>query len=514
MPRFMIGIDIGTTSTKAVVYTLQGGVVAQHGVDYPLLSPVRDAAEQEPAEIHEAVLESLRCSLSLSRAAPADIACVSFSAAMHSLIAVDAAGAPLTRSITWADNRAAPWAARIKAEWGGDALYRRTGTPVHPMSPLAKLVWLRHEAPGVFARAAHFVGIKEYVFFRLFGDWLVDQSTASATGLLDLARLDWDAQALALAGIGRHQLSALVPTTHARRGLPPGLARQLGLAADTPFVVGASDGVLSSLGLDALRPGELSLGIGTSGALRTVVDRPMTDPSGRSFCYALTPRHWVVGGPVNNGGIVLDWLRDGLAAAECQAAERSGDDPHALLGRLAEQAPPGAEGLLFHPYLSGERAPHWNAELRASFFGLDLRHRKEHMIRAALEGVVFNLHGILPILESLVGPTTCIKASGGFARSGLWRQMLADIFDRELVVPEGFESSCLGAAVLGLYALGLVDSLQVVAGMVGPTQRHRPIARNVAVYARLRAVFTALPGKLQEEYRLLAAFRRDIVQDP
>lgn len=512
MPAYVIGVDIGTTSTKAVAYTPAGRVVAHHAVDYPLLRPSPAAAEQDPVQILEAVIETLRVAVAGCPGADREIVCVSFSAAMHSVIAVDAADQPLTRSITWADNRAAAHAERIAREQDGHGIYLRTGTPIHPMSPLAKLAWLRDAEPALWARAARFVGIKEYVFHRLFGRWLVDHSIASATGLLDLARLDWDEAALAVAGVRREQLSALVPTTHHLQGLAPALAQRLGLPVDTPFVVGANDGVLSNLGVNAIGPGQVAVTIGTSGAMRAVVDRPLTDPAGRTFCYALTERHWVVGGPVNNGGIIFRWIRDEFAAAETETARRLGIDPYEVLTRIAERVSAGAEGLLFHPYLAGERAPLWNANLRGSFFGLGMHHRKEHMIRAALEGVIFNLHSILPAVESLVGTSRNILATGGFARSGLWRQMMADVFDREVVVPESFESSCLGAAVLGLYALGRVDSLEVVGAMVGATHRHSPIQKNVALYRQLLPIFQALPVQLEAQYRQIAQFQLDAAQ--
>lgn len=510
MPAFVIGVDIGTTSTKAVAYTPGGQVVAHHAVDYPLLRPTPAAAEQDPEQIYAAVLETIRVSVQGCPAEAREVVCVSFSAAMHSVIAVDAEGRPLTRSITWADNRAAARAERIKREQDGQAIYLRTGTPIHPMSPLAKLAWLHDEEPALTARSARFVGIKEYVFFRLFGVWIVDHSIASATGLFNLRSLDWDDEALAIAGVRRDQLSTLVPTTHHVQGLEARIAQRLGLAADTPFVVGANDGVLSNLGVNAIQPGELAVTIGTSGAMRAVVDRPMTDPSGRTFCYALTERHWVVGGPVNNGGIIFRWVRDEFAAAESETAKRLGIDPYEVLTRIAERISAGAEGLLFHPYLAGERAPLWNANLRGSFFGLAMHHRKEHMIRAVLEGVIFNLYSILPAVESLVGTSQSIKATGGFARSGLWRQMMADVFNREVVVPESFESSCLGAAVLGLYALGRVDSLDVVAGMVGSTHRHSPIRKNVALYQRLLPIFLAIPVQLESQYRQIAEFQLQV----
>jgi gluconokinase len=242
--------------------------------------------------------------------------------------------------------------------------------------------------------------------------------------------------------------------------------------------------------------------------MRTVIDAPRTDPSGRTFCYALTDRLWVVGGPVNNGGIVFRWVRDQLASAETETAHRLGVDPYEVLTRIAERVAPGSEGLLFHPYLTGERAPLWNADLRGSFFGLAMHHRREHMIRAVLEGVIFNLYSILPAIESLVGPTRRIMATGGFARSALWRQMMADIFDREVVVPESIESSCLGAAVLGQLALGRIASLDAVHAMVGATHRHHPNPTAVPVYAALWPIFAALPALLGEQYAAITKFQR------
>ncbi|WP_211461341.1 gluconokinase [Collimonas silvisoli] len=511
MSNIMLGVDIGTTSTKTVAFTLEGQVLAQHVVEYPLLCSTPGMAEQDPQLIYRAVLTSIAEAVKAANATCTGarrVVLVSFSAAMHSVIALDGNNNLLTNSITWADNRASEWSSRIRDEFNGNEIYRRTGTPIHPMSPLCKLMWLRHDQPDVFARAARFAGIKEYVFFRLFGSWQVDHSIASATGLFNLQELNWDKDALALLGISAAQLSEPVPATHHMKGLDAAIAAQLGLNPDTPFVIGANDGVLSNLGVNAIRPGQVAVTIGTSGAMRTVIDKPLTDPSGRTFCYALIEGHWVVGGPVNNGGNIFRWVRDELATAESAAARCAGVDPYDALTRIAERVPPGAAGLLFHPFMAGERAPLWNADLRGSFFGLALHHGKQHMIRAALEGVIFNLYSILPAIEDLIGPTKRMMATGGFARSALWRQMMADIFQREVVVPESVESSCLGAAVLGLYALDMAPSLDVISDMVGSTNRHLPIAANAAIYDRLRPIFMSLPGKLQQEYQALSEFQR------
>ena len=510
--EFMLGVDIGTTSTKAVLFTINGQVVSQSAVEYPLISTAADMAEQDPAQIYAAVLttieQAVKQGVISAQVRPAEIVLVSFSAAMHSVIAIDKNDQPLTNSITWADNRAGAWANKIRDEMDGQAIYSRTGTPIHPMSPLCKLMWLRHDQPDIFSCSARFVGIKEYVMHRMFGQWLVDHSIASATGMFNLFEMDWDKAALALIGVDRAQLSQLVPTTHRLGGLSATLAQQLGLMTTTPFIIGANDGVLSNLGVNAIAPGQVAVTIGTSGAMRTVVERPVTDPAGRTFCYALTENHWVVGGPINNGGSILRWVRDELATEEAAEALRCDRDPYEALMDIAQQVSAGADGLLFHPYLAGERAPLWNADARGSFFGLALHHGKPQMIRAALEGVIFSLYSILPGIEELIGPTRRMMATGGFARSALWRQMMADIFDREVVVPESVESSCLGAAVLGLYALGRISSLEAIADMVGSTHHHQPNPESVAIYKQLWPIYAAIPQQLAQQYRQLAAFQR------
>lgn len=505
---YMIGVDIGTTSTKAVLFEENGKPVTKADEEYPLYTPTTSVAEQDPDQIFQAVVHTLKQVTARSGVRPEQVLFVSFSSAMHSVIAVDAEGKPLTRCITWADNRSAAWSARLKRDMNGHDIYLRTGTPIHPMSPLTKLMWLRHDNEELIQKAAKLISIKEYVLAKFFGEYVVDHSIASSTGMMNLEKLDWDEEALQIAGVSRERLSRLVPTTYALTGLNPVYAEEMGLASSTPFIVGASDGVLSNLGVNAIEPGVVAATIGTSGAVRTVIDRPSTDPKGRIFCYALTERHWVIGGPVNNGGMLFRWVRDEFAAAEVETAKRLGIEPYDLLTQIAEQVSPGAEGLLFHPYMTGERAPLWNPNSRGSFFGLTMHHRKEHMIRAVLEGVIFNLYTVLLAMEERIGRPTKIQATGGFARSPLWRQMMADIFDQEVVIPESFESSCLGAAVLGLYAIGKTDSLHIVSGMVGATHQHKPIKENAQIYHQLLPIFISLSRKLEDEYEAIARFQQ------
>ena len=505
---YYLGVDVGTTSTKAVLFNKQGEVMGCETVFYPLHTPNQLVAEQDPEEIFRAVLTSVRETVRKSGISPESLKLVSFSAAMHSLIAVGRDGELLTQSITWADTRSARQAKKIKEEKDGHAIYLRTGTPIHAMSPLSKLVWLKEDEPALFGQAEKFIGIKEFIFHRLFGEYVIDHSLASATGLFNLENLDWDKGALEVAGVEADRLSRLVPTTHRMSGAKPEYAAFMGIREDVPFIVGASDGVLANLGVGAIEPGVIAVTIGTSGAIRTVSPKPKTDPKGRTFCYALTENHWIVGGPVNNGGIILRWLRDEFASSEVETAKRLGIDPYDVLTKIASTVNAGSDGLLFHPYMTGERAPLWDANARGSFFGLSIHHQKQHMIRAVLEGIVFNLYTVLLAVEELTGEPVRIQASGGFARSDMWRQLMADVFDKPVIVPESFESSCLGAVVLGMYALGEIEDFSIVSEMIGETHTHRPDTATSEVYRELLPIYIRLSRLLKEEYESIADFQR------
>lgn len=504
-----LGVDIGTTSTKAVLYRKNGVVESSHTINYPLDTPDTLVAEQDPEEIFNAVLGVIRETFRKSNFSADQLNLIAFSSAMHSLIAVGDNDELLTKSITWADTRAADYARELKEKGNGHAIYLRTGTPIHPMSPLVKLVWMQAEKPEIISKARKFISIKEYIFYRLFGKYVIDYSIASATGLFNLQTLDWDAEALELAGIKREQLSEIVPTTKQLTGVNEKNRAYMGIDADIPFVIGASDGVLSNLGVNAVDEGVIAVTIGTSGAIRTVHNEPKTDPKGRIFCYCLTEKHWVIGGPVNNGGIILRWLRDEFAASEVETAKRLSIDPYDVLTKIASSVKPGADGLIFHPYLKGERAPIWNANARGSFFGLSIHHKKEHMIRAVLEGTIYNLYSVLLALEELTGEPKSIRATGGFARSETWRQMMADIFDKPVIVPESVESSCLGAVVLGMYATGEIDDFRIVSDMVGDTNTHEPDEESTTIYRELLPIYIRLSRLLAEEYENIASFQRN-----
>lgn len=486
-PGVVLGIDIGTTSTKVVAFNPQGEEQASAAVGYPLREPEPGHAVQDPALIVEAVLEAV--AVTVKQLPGGAVAGLSFSTAMHSLLPLDTAGQPLTPALTWADTRSTAQADRLRRSATGGDLQRRTGTPLHPMSPLTKLMWFVEQQPALAERVRWWAGIKEYVLLRLCGTLVVDHSVASGTGLMDVSRMAWDDEALRLAGITSAQLPDLVPSTTVLPHLLQPAADRTGLRRETPVVVGGGDGPLASLGAGAVRPGVASCSIGTSGALRLVVDRPVADPRGQLFCYAFDGSRWVVGGAISNGGNVLDWAGAALAPDLGTAA-------HEELADLAAAVPVGSGGLIMLPYLVGERAPHWNPLAQGAYVGLSRGHRRAHLVRAALEGVCLQLALVLASMRSADLQVHEVRATGGFTRSTLWRQMLSDVLDLQVSFSDTPQGSALGAGLVGMAALGLIDSMDDAADLVSAASTVRPDPAAAATYAAILPVFSDLRDAL------------------
>ncbi|MBK8705626.1 MAG: gluconokinase [Saprospiraceae bacterium] len=431
-PAIYIGLDVGTTAVKAIAFDEQGQTVAIKRGYYPAFSPRPDYVEQDPDQVFR---KTLSCLLALIRTLQSPIGGIGLSGAMHSIFAVDADGRPLTRAVLWSDNRSVEEADKLNKKSLGKQLYERTGTPIHPMSPLCKLRWWHTHHPELCKRAARWVSLKEYLVFRLTGAWLIDYSIASATGLFDLHQIHWCEEALKYAQIHREQLSQPVSPEEI-------LASTHKTLAGIPIVIGASDGCLANLGAGITGPGQAVMTVGTSAALRSNAPAPVINPHGRLFCYILSQGQYVFGGASNNGGNTWEWLNSGLFGVRRTNYQKRFD--------LAAQAPAGSEGLLFMPYLMGERAPLWNASAQAAFSGLTHRHKPAHLLRAALEGILFNLHLIIEEMHNTGGNPAFsrIVMSGGMAASPFFMQLAADIFGTKVCLSHTEELSAWGAAVL------------------------------------------------------------------
>ncbi|SNR57252.1 gluconokinase [Blastococcus mobilis] len=473
----VVGLDVGTTAAKAVAFGVGGPWRVAAVREYPLLQPVPGHAVQEPDVVVAAAMEALAACVAQTQGAR--VLAVSLSAAMHGLIGLDRAGSPVTSLVTWADARAEGEARSLHTSRLAAEVHRISGTPAHPMSPLAKLLWFARHEPDTSAAVRWWAGLKDYLLLRLTGTLATELSSASATGLLDLATGDWHPGIVEFAGIRRSQLPDVLPTT-AVLGLTDEVARTMGLPLGTPVVTGAADGPLGNLGTGAMAVGTVGLSLGTSGAVRTVVPRPAPDPETGLFCYALTADHWVVGGAVSNGASVVRWAGTTLDA-------RPWSD-EALLA-LAGDVPAGSDGLVMLPFLLPERVPLWSPHLSGAYLGLRREHSRGHLVRAAVEGVCLQLAGIVDRLDRLA-PVTCIRATGGALGAPLWRTTLAAVLNRPMVVGSAAEGSALGAAALGLYALGQADRLEDAGDLLIDPLGEQPIEPAdpgvVATYAEMR----------------------------
>ena len=503
----VIGLDVGTTAAKVVAFGL--GSDWRHTAirEYPLLAPQPGWQVQDPRAIGAAVLGALaECADAAGRSS---VVALSVSTAMHGVMGLDAALRPLTPLITWADSRSREEARALRADGTATEIYRASGTPVHPMTPLTKILWFTRHESELASRVRWWAGLKDYVLTLLTGTLATELSSASGTALLDLSTRDWNPAAVALAGISRDQLPQVLSTT-AALGLREDVARRVGLPSGLPVVVGAGDGPLGNLGTGAMAPGVVGLSLGTSGAVRMVVPEPRLDPDGRLFCYALTEDHWVVGGAVSNGGAVVRWA-GGIFGSDLSGADPDAPADAELLA-LADTVPPGSDGLVMLPYLLAERAPLWDPDLTGAFLGLRHGHTRGHFVRAAVEGVALQLSTIVDALDD-IEPVTSIRATGGVFRSQLWRRVMTGALARPLAVTGGAEGSALGAAALALYALGRSPDLPPAVELLGPprsddeaapTLAVEPSAEEVASYARLRALVPELLAAYDGVARLFA----------
>lgn len=449
----IIGIDLGTTHCKLVIVSPEGKVVFSAKKNCQSFTGDDGRHEQDAEDICQMVLDLLAQAFKYM---PENaISAVSFSAAMHSLLAVDEGGKPLMKAVTWADTRAAQYAQQIKTYDAAADIYAQTGTPIHAMSPLCKIVWLRHERPEIFNLAAKFISIKEYIFHALFGRYVVDHSIASATGLFNIHTRQWHKPALQVAGITEDKLSQPLEVLHAETSLLPLIKQEIGITVDLPFILGCSDGAAAQLGSGTLLANEACVTIGTSGAVRRFIKQAITHPQQKTFTYAFLPGWYLTGGATNNGGNVLQWFPSIFKVND------DGGDKLAAIAKMAEESEAGARGLLFTPYLNGERSPVWDAGATAQLTGLRNTHTVSDIARAVTEGILLNIWEIYQTLPGTEDVDT-IYANGGFFGNAFLAQLLADISGKKIMLQEDADSSAMGAVYLAWLYGGKLKTIEDV----------------------------------------------------
>ena len=436
--QYIIGCDIGTTRVKAVAFSRVGRILGSTDASYAMFHPEPGFAEQDPQQILVETRKVLEQLVSELKGEPMAIV---FSSAMHSLMALDEAGQPVSSLWIWADNRSGQLADRLRTSEEGKRQYLRTGIPIHAMTPACKFLWVNTHKPKEFYRANRYAGIKDFVIAQLTGHLVTDYSMAAAMGLMNLESFSWDALTLQSLDIREEQLPLIVSPYHTLE-----ITEGQGILAGIPLVVGGSDGCLANLGSGAVGEGALALTIGTSGAVRRTARTRYLDPAMRTFCYPIDEETFIIGGPTNNGGVVFQWLKDNFFADLRYEEMLAGVD----------KITPGSDGLLFFPYLLGERAPLWDSSVKGSFHGIEIGHSRYHFARAVMEGILMNLREIASVLSEK-DPVRTIYASGGFTQSREYVRMLADIFGAKVALNTTAEAGCAGAALIGLKALGEIN---------------------------------------------------------
>ncbi|HQE91559.1 MAG TPA: xylulokinase [Anaerolineae bacterium] len=481
----LMGVDIGTSSTKTVVIGLDGALLGMAAREYPVETPRQGWAEQNPETWVSAALDTLRRALAAASISAHQVQAIGLSGQMHGTVCLDAHGRVLRPAIIWADQRSAAQVAEIAAQIGRERLAAWTANPLATGFMLATWLWLREHEPDVVAATAHLLLPKDYVRYRFTGEIGTEPSDASSTLLFDTAHRCWSAPLLDGLGLDGGVLPPVAASAAVAGGLLPEIAAATGLRPGTPVIYGGSDQAMQAVGHGVVAPGVVSSTIGTGGQLFAPIARPAYDPQARLHCFChVLPAMWHLESAMLAAGLALQWLRDKVMP----------DLSYQDLADAAATVAPGAEGLFFQPYLAGERTPHMDPHARGSFVGLTLRHGREHMARAVMEGVVFGMRQGLELMLDLGVTPERIIASGGAIQHPLWRQLQADMFNRPLYQTRTVEASAVGAALLAGVGTGLyVDVADAVAQAVHyAAEVVTPDPENVACYAALADTFAAL----------------------
>jgi len=489
----VLGIDVGTSGSRALLLgedgTLIGSTTADHA---PFRSPMAAWAEQDPEDWWRASQEAVRALLKRTSVSPASISAVGLSGQMHGAVLLDEDGAVLRPAIIWCDQRTEQECRWLDRLVGPARLLELTANPALTNFTLTKLLWVRTHEPGLWSRVRHVLLPKDYIRYRLSGEYAIDVADASGTLMLDVVARRWSQEMMEAVGIDPGVLPALFESPEVCARVSGAGSAATGLPSGTPIVAGAGDQAAGAVGMGITRPGTVSATLGTSGVVFAATDRPFLDPGGRlhTFCHAI-PDRWHVMGVTQAAGLSLRWLRDQYGMAP------GGDAAYEEMVREADAVAPGADGVLWAPYLMGERTPHRDPNVRAALLGMAASHTRGHVVRAVLEGVAFSLRDTFTIFSELGLPVEKVRVGGGGARSPIWRQIQADVYGRDVETVETEEGAGYGAALLAGVGAGFWKSVDEACDAVVHTAQVTPARPEVASvmsyrYKQYRRVYPAL----------------------
>ncbi len=497
-----LGVDVGTSGCKVMAVDRQGRIVGQGTYAIPTRYPHPGWAEQEPADWYGAACAAIRACLANAGIDPGDITGVSVDGPAHNVALLDGQDAILYPTIHWSDLRSVPQSERLAATHDA-RIFQVTHQRVNPSWTLAQLLWLKENEPGVWARLRRVLVTKDYVRHRLTGDYLTDVYDAIGTQLYDMTLDAWSAELCELLDFPVDWLPTVAPVAAIAGQITAEAARDTGLLTGTPVAVGSGDSVVEAFGVGVVEPGQGIVKLGTAANVNLVTAEPKPSPTAITYRHVIDGRYFSILA-TNAGTLTMNWFRDTFARSEVAQAEAQGLSVYDLIGQLAAGAPVGCEGLLFHPYLMGERSPYWDPHLRGDFVGISVRHDRPHFARAMLEGVAFSVRDCLEAAAALGQSITELRLLGGGAKSLLWRQILCDVLGQPLLKP-AVEDAAFGAALLaGVAVGGFPDWQSAVTACVQVGERLHPDPAAAALYETYFVVFRGVTRDLAKHSHRLA----------
>lgn len=505
--KYILGIDLGTSATKTVLFTEKGEKVASSSREYPLLQPQNGWAEQNPSDWWQAAVETLSDVVKNSGVNACDIVSLGISGQMHGLVTLDENGEVLRPSIIWCDQRTGKECEEITALVGRERLIEITANPALTGFTASKIMWVKNNEPEIFEKCRHILLPKDYIRYMLTGDFATEMSDASGMQLLDVPNRKWSDEVLNALGIDKNMLGKLYESPEVTGTISEEAARRTGLSTETKVVGGAGDNAAAAVGTGVVKKGSAFTTIGTSGVVYAHTDKPVIDIDGRvhTFCCAV-PGAWHVMGVTQAAGLSLQWVKNNFCANEIAESAKSGVPVYKIMDDEAESIPIGSQKLLYLPYLMGERTPHLDPNCRGVFFGLSAVHTSAHMIRAVMEGVGYSLYDCVLILKEMGIVPDEMLVTGGGGRSELWRRMLCDIFSLPLRTIESQEGPALGVAVLAAVGAGIYSTVEEACSVMVKLSDNVTLPNSEATkeYHKYHNIYKKLYTSLKDDFKTLS----------
>jgi xylulokinase len=503
MKKYLLAHDLGTSGNKATLYTTEGQLLKKIVYNYDTHFFNSTWAEQEPDTWWRAVAETTKCIL--EDIDPKAVAAVSFSGQMQGCVCVDHQGAALRPAIIWADQRAEKETAELVKRIGLERFYKITGHRPSPAYSIEKLMWIKNNEPSVYQKTYKMLLCKDYMVLKLTGCFATDYSDASGTNALDLSTMTWSEEIIKAAALEIDKFPKLVASTHIIGGVTLKAAKETGLCEGTPIVMGGGDGACAAIGAACIREGDTYSCMGSSAWIAMTTDKPIYDEKMRTFNFAhIIPGLIMPCGTMQTAGASYSWLKRELAQYESIEAKNKGISAYDLINEKVAQSPPGANGVIYLPYLLGERSPRWNVNARGAFIGLKMESKREDMFRSVVEGIIFNLNTILEAFKDHVAIKEVLVIGGG-AQSTVWRQMMADIYGIPILKPNYLEeATAMGAAITAGVGAGIFENFEAIYSFLKIEDRLEPITENKEKYKKVYPVFETCYHALMGAYDELA----------